>query len=178
LSTSRKSEGPVRKGIFEELENQLTSGYGKKEDIRVLDKALRDQYYEGLTSLRHQWEKIYLGVLEAGQTIIARGCKTALQTIDRLAVSVNRADYGYAPLFDRIEKIQGEALNSVMEYDRSLAKSLTQLSQDVSNAEVALNASTWSVLSNLVGALNQHLNEFDDDWSKRKQLMKHEEERR
>lgn len=178
MGTPPEEKRPARSGILEEIENFLASGYGKKEDLRALDKTLREQYYAELTALRHQWEKIYLEVLEAGQTAIGRESKVAIQTIDRLAATVNRADYGYAPLFDRVKKIQEEALNRLLEYDRGLADSLTQLSQDVTNAEAALKASTWPLLSSLVDALNKDLRAFEENWSKRKQAMNDNTRRR
>jgi hypothetical protein len=91
---------------------------------------------------------------------------------------VNRADYGYAPLFDRIKKIQNEALNSVLEYDRGLTNSLNQLNNDVVNAESTLKASNWPMLSSLVDALNHDLKLFEENWSKRKQVMIDNVERR
>jgi hypothetical protein len=172
LGTPPKPAEAARKGIFDELENWLTSGYGKKEDLRALDKAIRDQYYGSLVTLRHKWEKIYLQVIEAGQTTIARGCKTTIQTMDHLAESVNRADYGYAPIFDRVEKIQGETLQKMLDYDRGLDNGLLRLSQDVANAESALKASTWPVLNGFVDTINEDLRSIEDDWSKRKQLMR------
>jgi hypothetical protein len=178
MDTPQEQKKPARSSIFEEFENLLTSGYGKKEDLRALDKTLREQYYAELMNLRHQWEKIYLEVLEAGQTAIGRECKVAIQTIDRLAAVVNRADYGYAPLFDRIKKIQNEALNSVLEFDRGLTNSLNQLNNDVVNAESTLKASTWPMLSSLVDALNHDLKLFEENWSKRKQVMIDNVERR
>ena len=177
MGTPQEPKKPVRSGIIEELENLLTSGYGKKEDLRALDKTLREQYYVELNALHHQWEKIYLEVLEAGQTAIGRECKLAIQTIDRLATAVNRADYGYTPLFDRVTKIQNEALTRVLEYDKGLAQSLTQLSQDMTNAEAALKASTWPMLSSLVDALNHDLAAFEENWRKRNQVMNDNMER-
>jgi hypothetical protein len=106
MSGPVEQKKPVRNGILDSIENFVTAGYGKKEDLRALDKDLREKYYSELMRLRHLWEKINLGVLEAGQAAIGRDCKSAMQTIDRLAAAVNRADYGYAGLFDRVEKIQ------------------------------------------------------------------------
>ncbi len=176
--TPQEKNKPTSNGIFEKIENTLTSGYGKKEDLRALDKALRDQYYSELMDLRQRWEKVYLEVLEAGQTVIGREFKDAIQTIDRLAVTVNRADYGYAPLFDRIKKIQSEALKNILEYDRGLAENLTHLSEDVGKVETTIKTSMWPMVSSLVDTLNQDLKMFEESWSKRKQALVDEVERR
>jgi hypothetical protein len=177
LSTPPEPKKQARSSVFEELENLLMSGYGKKEDLRSLDKTLREQYYSELTVIRHQWEKISLEILEAGQTAIGRESKAVIQTIDRLAATVNRADYGYAPLFDRVKKIQNEALTRLLEYDKGLAESITKLSQDMVNAEAALKESMWPTLNQLVDALNHDLTVFEENLRKRKQLMSENMER-
>ena len=171
MSTPGDQKKGVRSGVIDDIENALTAGYGKKEDLRALDKDLREKYYSELMALHHQWEKIYLEVLEAGQTAIGRECKKAIQTMDRLAATVNRADYGYAPIFDRVQKIQTEALSRVLEYDKNLASNLNQLSKDVAAAEASLRESTWPLLRTLVDTLNRDLAAFDESWRKRKQAM-------
>jgi len=42
-------------------------GYATREDLRELDKKLRDFYYADFRSLRHKWEEIYLAALNAGK---------------------------------------------------------------------------------------------------------------
>jgi hypothetical protein len=160
-----------RDGILDRIQNFVTMGYGKKEDLRELDKALREQYYSDLMALRHRWEKIYLDVLEAGQSSIGRECKKVIQTMDRLSAVVNRADYGYAPLFDRVDKIQEQTLNSVLEYDKSLAGNLTQLIKDVDAAEASLGDTNWIILKSNVEAIKKTLTAFDEGWRNRKQAM-------
>ena len=171
MSTPEEQKKPVRSGILDDIENFVTAGYGRKEDLRALDKNLRDRYYSELIKLRHRWEEIYLGVLDAGQSSIGRECKVAIQTLDRLATMVNRAEYGYAPLFDRVKKIQEKTLNSVLDHDRGLAQNMAQLSQDMVSTEAALKASAWPKLSVLVDTLNEDLSVFEENWNKRKQVM-------
>jgi hypothetical protein len=176
--TPREQNKPTSSGILENIENILTSGYGKKEDLRALDKTLRDQYYTELMDLRHLWEKAYLEVLEAGQTVIGQEFKEAIQTIDRLASTVNRADYGYAPLFDRVKKIQGESLKNILECDRGLAENLIHLGEEVGKIEATIKTSTWPMVSSLVDDLNHDLRMFEESWSKRKQALVNDSERR
>jgi hypothetical protein len=171
LSGPGEQRKPVRSGILDDIENFVTAGYGKKEDLRALDKTLREKYHSELMRLRHQWEKINLGVLNAGQSAIGRDCKSAMQTIDRLAALVNRADYGYAGLFDRVEKIQEKALTSVLEHDRGLAVHLVKLDQDMVDAKAALKSGDWSTLETIVETLNEDLSAFEENWDKRKQVM-------
>jgi hypothetical protein len=146
-------------------------GYGKKEDLRELDKALREEYYSKLMALRHRWEKVYLEVLEGGQSSIGRECKKVIQTIDRLSATVNRADYGYAPLFDRVDKIQEQSLNKVLEYDRTLASNIIQLEKDVEAAEASASQMTWLDLRSNIVTLKNDLAAFDEGLQNRKQAI-------
>jgi len=171
------SEGIVDKiksggeGILGKIENFFTAGYGKKEDLRELDKALREQYYSEMIALRHRWEKVYLEALEMGQYPTGKECKKAIQTMDRLSFAINRADYGYAPLFDRVDKIQEQSLTRVLEYDKTLASNLIQLGKDVDAAEASVGQADWPQLRTSVATLRKDLSVFDEVWRNRKQAM-------
>jgi hypothetical protein len=158
-------------GILDKIQNFVTMGYGKKEDLREFDKSLREQYYSELMALRHRWEKVYLEVLEAGQSSIGRECKKVIQTMDRLAATVNRADYGYAPLFDRVDKIQEETLSRVLEYDKTLADNLTQIGKEVESTETSSSELNWPLLRTNINALKKSLADFDEGLRNRKQAM-------
>ena len=160
-----------RDGILDKIQNFVTMGYGKKEDLRELDKSLREQYYSELMALRHRWEKAYLDVLEAGQSSIGRECKKVIQTMDRLSSLVNRADYGYAPLFDRVDKIQEQTLSRVLEYDKTLANNLTQIGKEVEAAEASVSELNWPLLRSNINSLKKVLAAFDEGWRNRKQAM-------
>ena len=171
MSTPGEQKKAARSGIIDEIENLVMSGYGKKEDLRALDKAIRDKYYSELMTLRHRWEKIYLGILESGQSAIGRECKVVIQMIDRLAETVNRADYGYAPLYDRVRKVQEQSLNVVLEFDRGLVKNLTDLNQTMANAEDAMRLSAWPSLIKVIDNLNENFEAFEENWNKRRQAL-------
>jgi hypothetical protein len=164
-------EKPVRSGVIEEIENLITAGYRKKEDLRATDKSLREKYYSEFMKIRHRWEKIYLSVIDAGQSASSRECKAAIQTIDRLAAVVNRADYGYASLFSRVQKINEKELANILEYDKNLAVNLDKLNQDLTNAETIMKASSWPSFNDAVDIINEDLRTFEEIWGKRKQAM-------
>ena len=158
-------------GILDKIQNFVTMGYGTKEDLREFDKSLREQYYSELMALRHRWEKVYLEVLEAGQSSIGRECKKVIQMMDRLAATVNRADYGYAPLFDRVDKIQEETLSRVLEYDKTLAGNLTQIGKEVEATETSSSELNWPLLRTNINSLKKSLADFDEGLRNRKQTM-------
>ena len=166
-----EEEDIYRKGIVSTVENFLTGGYSKKEDLRELDKALRERYFSEMNDLRHRWEKVYLEVLENGQNTIGRECKKVIQTIDRLLFAVNRADYGYAPLFDRVDEIREPTLKRVLEYDKTLIDNIDQLSKDIDVAESSLGQINWPELRTNIDILKKDLSTFDEAWRMRKQSM-------
>ena len=55
-----------KQGILSKIQNFFTLGYGTKEDLRELDRKLRDLYYVDLRDMRHVWEDLYLEALDAG----------------------------------------------------------------------------------------------------------------
>jgi hypothetical protein len=107
-----------RQGLLAKIQNVFGLGYATKEDLRELDKKLRDLYYADFKSLRHRWEEIYLSALNAGKA--TDDFKKVIQTMDRVAEKVNRADYGYAGLMDRKGHIRETEIARVLNYDRAL----------------------------------------------------------
>ena len=166
-----EEEDIYRKGIVSTVENFLTGGYSKKEDLRELDKALRERYFSEMSDLRHRWEKVYLEVLENDQNAIGKECKKVIQTIDRLSFAVNRADYGYAPLFDRVDEIREPTLKRVLEYDKTLIINVEQLGKDIDAAEATLGQFDWPQLRTNIVTLRKDLSTFDEAWRMRKQSM-------
>jgi len=47
-----------KQGILAKIQNVFGLGYATKEDLRELDKKLRDLYYADFKSLRHKWEEL------------------------------------------------------------------------------------------------------------------------
>jgi hypothetical protein len=171
MNTFLEQEKAVRYGIFEDIDHFVTVGNGKKENLRILDKNLREKPYSELIELRHRCAKKHQGILDEEQSATGQECKAVIQTIDRIAAVVNRADYGYASSFNRVKNIQENAVNNVLEHDRSIAQNLTQLNQTMNSAEVALKTSTWPTLSGFVDTLYDDLKSFENNWNKRKQEM-------
>lgn len=106
-----------RQGLLK-IQNVFGLGYATKENLRELDKKLRDLYYADFKRLRHRWEEIYLSALNAGKT--TDDFKKVIQTMDITAEKVNRADYGYAGLMDRKGSIRETEIARVLNYDGSL----------------------------------------------------------
>jgi len=111
-----------RQGALSQIQNFFTLGYGTKEDLRELDKKLRDLYYMDLQRLRHVWEEVYLTVLDAGVKVPSRDLKKVIQVMDRVMEKVHRADYGYAGLLDRKGHIREEELARILNHDRALGE--------------------------------------------------------
>ena len=54
-----------KQGIISKIQDIFTLGYSTKEDLRELDKKLRDNYYADFKSHAPRWEEIYFEALNA-----------------------------------------------------------------------------------------------------------------
>jgi hypothetical protein len=155
-----------RQGIFSKIQNFFTLGYGTKEDLRELDRKLRDLYYVDLRDMRHTWEDLYLAAIDAG-VVQNRDYKQIIQVLDRVIEKVRHADYGYAGLWDRKGHIKEEELARVYNFDRELATDLDDLKQSVSKTKAEVEAENWEAVSGEIKKVKSYLLAFEDKWSER-----------
>ena len=160
-----------KQGIFSKIQNFFTLGYGTKEDLRELDKKLRDQYYVDLKNMRHIWEDIYLAALDSG-VAQSRDYKKVIQVLDRVIEKVHHADYGYAGLWDRKGHIRENELARVFTFDQSLSSDLAGLKDAVNKARSEIEAENWGALSDEVKNVKTLLLTFEDKWNEREKQFR------
>ncbi len=163
---------PKRTGILDDIENFFTGGYGRKEDLREIDKALRESYNKELSGIRHRVEKSYLSALNSGQGQIGLGFKQIIQTLDRLTFSVNRAEYGYSELFDRTSQVREEALNKALNVDRGLKTLVDELSRSVGTLEKAVDEGSWPAVQVQVNSVKLNLRDLEERLKDRETALK------
>ena len=159
-------------GVLSRIQNLLLLGYAAKEDLRELDRYLRENYHGELVSLRHRWEELYLEALEAGRLSLGRAFKTALQTLDRLSELIHRADYGYAALLDRKGHIREEELKRVLEYDRELGRWLERLRDAVKVVAQVVKEGSWEEAPSAIDSVKVALEEMEEWWRGREALFR------
>ncbi len=155
-----------KQGILSKIQNFLTLGYGTKEDLRELDKKLRDNYYADFKAMRHRWEEISLGALKAK----AGGrddYKKVIQVMDRLAEKINRADYGYAGLMDRKGHIREDELSKIFNYDKNLGEQVTDLQRSVDEVYGLAEAENWKEAQPKVRTVKLMLLDTEEKWDGR-----------
>jgi hypothetical protein len=162
----------ARQRLFAKIQNILTLGYGTKEDLRELDKQLRDFYWDDLRQLRHRWEKAYMEALDAGQMSLNRGFKGVIQVMDRLSEEVQRADYGYAGFFDRKGHIREDELTKVFDYDRGFDEDVARLKEGVEKVYSNVKAKAWSAVSDEVDAVRGVLDGVETKWRDRERQFR------
>lgn len=153
-------------GIFDKIQNFFTMGYGTKEDLRELDRKLRDGFYSDFKVMRHRWEEIYLEALEA-KVKNKDDYKKVIQVMDRVGEKINRADYGYAGLFDRKGSIREQELAKIFNYDRNLSEQIADLKKSVEEIHSLVEAENWSEVSPKVRMVKQTLLEIEEKWDNR-----------
>lgn len=156
-----------KQGILAKIEDVFTFGYATKEDIRELDKKLRETYYADFKSMRHEWEDIYLSALNAGQQAIGDDFKKIMQVMDRLAEKINRADYGYAGLMDRKGHIRESELARVFDYDKAIGTEINNLSTAIDELFTNSEADSWTDATAKVKKIKATILELESKWNNR-----------
>ena len=156
-----------RQGIFGKIQDVFTFGYATKEDLRELDKKLRDNYYADFKSLRHRWEEIYLAALNGGQMALGDDFKKVIQVMDRVAEKVNRADYGYAGLFDRKGHIRENELAKVFNYDKALGDEVQGIIKAVGELYNDMEADNWTDARAKVRSVKLSILDLESKWDNR-----------
>jgi hypothetical protein len=160
-----------KQGIFSKIQNFFTLGYGTKEDLRELDKKLRDLYYIDLRDMRHTWEDLYLAAMDAGQAQ-SRDYKKVIQVLDRVMEKVRHADYGYAGLFDRKGHIQENELARSFNYDKEFSNDLDALKAAVEKTQNEIDSENWEVVTGDVKTVKTLLLAFEDKWTEREKQFR------
>jgi hypothetical protein len=161
-----------KQGVFDKIQNVLTGGYGTKEDLRELDRKLRDYYFADLQALRHRWEEIYLAALDAGRKDVGDHLKKVIQVMDRVAAKVNRADYGYAGLWDRKGSIREKELARIFNYDEALVQDLKSVVSAVGSLHHDSDAEQWNDLEAQVKKIKSLILDFESKWNEREKTFR------
>jgi hypothetical protein len=155
-----------KQGIISKIQDFFTLGYSTKEDLRELDKKLRDSYYSDFKTMRHRWEEISLEALKAKQRNKDE-YKKVIQVMDRVGEKINRADYGYAGLMDRKGHIREDELAKVFNYDKALGNQVDDLQQAVEDIYGLVEAENWTEAPPKVRTVKFMLLDVEEKWDGR-----------
>lgn len=159
-----------RQGILSKISDFFTLGYGLKEDLRELDKKLREEYSSDFRDLRRRWEDIYLNALNSGNSDL--DYKKVIQMMDRLMYKVQHADYGYAGLFDRKGRINEVELARVFNWDRALGDDIEKIKTVVNETYKESESENWVDVRSKVKEVKALLLDFEDNWHEREKQFR------
>jgi hypothetical protein len=159
-----------KQGILAKIQNVFGLGYATKEDIRELDKKLRDLYYSDFKTLRHRWEELYLAALNAGKA--TDDFKKVIQIIDRIAEKVHHADYGYAGLMDRKGHIRETELARVFNYDKALNEDIEAVVNAVNELHKDSEAENWTEAAAKAKNIKSLILTFESKWDEREKQFR------
>ncbi len=154
-----------KQGILSKIEDIFTLGYSTKEDLRELDKKLRDFYYADFKAMRHRWEELYLTTLNAKKA--GDDFKKVIQAIDRVAEKINRADYGYAGLMDRKGHIREGELARVFDYDKALGNDIQGIDTAVEDIYRSVEMEKWDEVPAKAKNIKLLVLDFEARWDGR-----------
>ncbi len=157
-----------KQGILDRIQNFFTLGYGTKEDLRELDKKLRDLIYEDFRDMRHTWEDIYMEALNQNISTPSPKFKKIIQLIDRVMEKVRHADYGYAGLMDRKGHIREEELAIVFNFDQSLGKNVEDIKQAITQTYNNMETENWTNITAEIKKIKGLIIDFEDKLQQRK----------
>jgi hypothetical protein len=161
-----------KQGILDRIQNFFTLGYGTKEDLRELDKKLRDLMYEDFRDIRHKWEDIYMEALNQKVSTPGPKFKKVIQLTDRVMEKVRHADYGYAGLMDRKGHIREEELARVLNFDQTLSKNVEDIKHIVTQTYNNVEDENWTDISAEIREIHGLLMDFEENLQKRKESFR------
>ena len=161
-----------KQGILDRIQNFFTLGYGTKEDLRELDKKLRDLIYEDFRDLRHKWEDIYMEALNQNISNNGQKFKKIIQLLDRVMEKVRHADYGYAGLMDRKGHIREEELARVLNFDQALSTNVENIRETMTQTYNNMEDQNWANISAEIKKIKGLIMDFEDKLQQRKESFR------
>ena len=159
-----------KQGILAKIQNVFGLGYATKEDLRELDKKLRDLYFADFKSLRHKWEELYLAALNAGKA--TDDFKKVTQIMDRVGEKVHHADYGYAGLMDRKGHIRENELGRTFDYDKSLSEDVQAIIKAIDELYNDSQTENWADASAKARNVKSLILGFESKWDEREKQFR------
>jgi hypothetical protein len=161
--------------LLSKIQDTVLFGKGTREDLKEFDMQLREDYHKTLIDLRKKWEEIYLQILDSQQPSLNRKAKTVIQTLDRIKEQVNRATYGYAPLFNRVGQIESSELQKVLDYDKEFGEYLNQLRESEDNVAKSVEEENWDAVTDGVSNVKNMLDDIEKRWNEREKYFRSKE---
>ena len=159
-----------KQGVLAKIQNVFGLGYATKEDLRELDKKLRDLYYADFKSLRHKREELYLAALNAKTA--TDDFKKVIQIMDRVGEKVNRADYGYVGLMDRKGHIRESEIARVFNYDKALNEDIQAIIRGIDELYNDSQAEKWADAPVKARNIKSLILGFESKWNEREKQFR------
>jgi hypothetical protein len=161
-----------QQGLLDKIQNFFLGGFATKEDLRELDKKMRDTQYQTLNDLRHTWADIYLNVLDANVRVSKRDLKRVLTKLDRVMAKIRRADYGYAGLWNRKGQINENELARVFNFDKTITDDIAIIESAIQKINQIIEEENWTETRKDIKHIKKLIYELEDKWNERENLFR------
>ena len=163
-----------QQSLMSKIQDILMFGKGTREDLKEFDMELREDYHKEISDIRKRWETVYLEILDS-QPSLNRRFKTIIQTLDRIKEQVNRATYGYAPLFNRTGQIGSDELARVFNYDKQFGEYLNRLRESEDNVISSVDSKDWVAVSTGLDNMKAVISDTERRWKDREKYFRSKE---
>jgi len=161
-----------QQGLLDKIQNFFLGGFATKEDLRELDKKMRDTQYQTLNDLRYTWADIYLNVLDANVRVSKRDLKRVLTKLDRVMAKIRRADYGYAGLWNRKGQINENELARVFNFDKTITDDIAIIENAIQKINQIVEEENWTEARKDIKQIKKLIYELEDKWNERENLFR------
>ena len=163
-----------QQSLMSKIQDILMFGKGTREDLKEFDMELREDYHKEITDIRQKWETVYLEILDS-QPSLNRRFKNIIQNLDRVKEQVNRATYGYAPLFNRTGQIKSDELARVFKYDKEFGDYLRRLREAEDNVISSVESKDWGTVSHGLDNMKAIVSDTEKRWKEREKYFRSKE---
>ena len=166
--TNGFEEAKAERNLLERLGQKIPGfrGFRDRELRRDVDKMQRQHIAGELTALKERLREVAGDYTDAGQIGVLDRFEKADRRLERLARSVQHADYGKTGIFDP-EKIGEDDLERLYAFDLTLLDDLAALERCVADVPAPGGDGAEGALDGLLARIR----EAEEKWKTREQVM-------
>ena len=160
-----------RGSLLDLIENIVLFNYARKENLRELDKTLRESYCNDLRDFRSQFNIIYESILNKELSGFFEYMRDILILFDRLIGKIEHSFYGYTPIFERKKKINVNELRIILNHDKDLNSNVEEIKLIIERVYEESENEDFEKVKNQIEELRKKMMVLEKKWNERERLF-------